>query len=261
MCDDTSPCDLSAVLGTKKDNLDDWSISLSESMHPHYRYRVVCSKWGKLWVIGSGFGLREAHALAAIFSEACAQARPREDSWTRPILRFERVSPPIRERAEVGDLAFAKHVTNHVYRPDGSLSSYTERQMIGFIDELDTKNRVTRLRGFSGTVIHDPEVSRSYSRDDVRVEEFIAHVQEELDGRSERERYDYLTSKHCLEETILRFACTEVAHVPIDLELAVQCIRTVSLPIGHQTPVVDTAQLRRQVDAVTTRSRTHLLAA
>ena len=261
MHNDPSPCDLSAVRGAEKDNLDDWSISLSESLHPHYRYRVVCSKWGKLWVIGSGFGLREARALAVIFSEACAQARPREDSWTRPILRFERVSPPIRERAEVGDLAFAKHVANHLYRPDGSLSSYTERQMIGFIDELDAKNRVTRLRGLSGMVIHDPEVSRSYSRDDIRIDELTAHVQEELDGRSERERYDYLTSEHRLKETIIRFARPEVADVPIDVELAAQCIRTVSLPIGHPTPVVDTAQLRRQVDAVTTRSRPHLLAA
>ena len=54
MHNDPSPCDLSAVRGAEKDNLDDWSISLSESLHPHYRYRVVCSKWGKLWVIGSG---------------------------------------------------------------------------------------------------------------------------------------------------------------------------------------------------------------
>lgn len=219
MCDDVSPCDLNAIPRPQKsDDFDRWSIEQAELQNPHFRYQIVCSKWGFLRVLGEGYRYGEARALARILMDACAAARPREDTWTRPIFLLERMYPLIRERCEVGDLAFVPHEANHRYSADG-ICTYTARQLLVTIESVAESGRVLRASSLSGLVFENPVITKSFAHVDIDIAGFGAHIRNEMVGRSAREVYDYLTSRTRLVETLYRFAMNEVERTPVNCEL------------------------------------------
>ncbi len=261
MCDDVSPCDLNAIPRPQKsDDFDRWSIEQAELQNPHFRYQIVCSKWGFLRVLGKGYRYGEARALARILMDACAAARPREDTWTRPIFLLERMYPLIRERCEVGDLAFVPHEANHRYSADG-ICTYTARQLLVTIESVAESGRVLRASSLSGLVFENPVITKSFAHVDIDIAGFGAHIRNEMAGRSAREVYDYLTSRTRLIETLYRFAMNEVKRTPINCELAVACMRSIGLPEGHQQPTIPEARIKQQVAAVLSSAEIQTLAA
>lgn len=251
MCDDASPCDLSAQ--QKPDRCDDferWSIQQAEAQNPHYRYQIVCSKWGFERVLGQGYRYGEARALAGVLMDACAHARPMEDSWTRPIFRLELMRPLIRARQHVGDLAFVRHESNHRYREDGTLSTFTSRELLVTIEEILPSGGVHRARSMSGILVENPTVIRSFIREDVDMERFTKHVDDTIAGCSEREAYDYLTCSARLTEIIFRYARNEIRRSTFDSEMAVECMRTIGLPRGHACPTIEKDCLEQQVTSI-----------
>lgn len=256
MCDETSPCDLRTVSrADKSDDFERWSIADSEARNPHYRYRIVCSKWGLLRILGQGYRYGEGRALAKLLMDFCAQARPREDTWTRPIFRLERISPLIRQRQDVGDLAFVQHESYHKYRvADGSLESYTSRELLVTIEAVSSTGKVQRVRALSGLVLDDPTVKKCFASDDIHMDSFTQHVLHELASRSPVAAYDYLTSSGRLTEAIYRFARNEIERTPFNSELAAECMRDVGLPKGHGRPNISANLLEQQVSSILTPS-------
>lgn len=253
MCDDASPCDLSALPRTDKmDDFDRWSVELAETKNSHYRYQIVCSKWGAGRVLGQGYRYGEARALSNLLMEACAQARPSEDTWTRPIFRPELMRPLIRSRQNVGDLAFVPHEANHAYRDDGSLASYTLRDILVTIEAVSGAGTIQRVRTHSGLVLDDPKVKQSFACDDIHMDRFTEHVMHELAGCSTVETYDYLTSFNRLTEAIYRFARNGIERTPFNTALAATCMREVGLPKGHDRPNISTKLLEQQVSTILT---------
>lgn len=94
MCDDASPCDLKAIpLADRTDDFDRWSIEQAERLHPHYRYKIVCSKWGFQRVLGQGYRYGVARALSGVLMDMCSHARrgqltKREKSYAKPRQAF-----------------------------------------------------------------------------------------------------------------------------------------------------------------------------
>ncbi len=251
MCDDTSPCDLSAQ--QKPDRSDDferWSIQYAEARNPHFRYQIVCSKWGFKRVLGQGYRYGEARALASCLMTTCAAARPREDSWTRPIFRLELMRPLIRARQHVGDLAFVRHESNHRYREDGTLSTFTSRELLVTIEETLPSGGVHRARSMSGILVENPTVIRSFVREDIDMERFTKHVDDTIAGRSEREAYDHLTSSSRLTETIFLYARNEIPRTAFDCDQAVECMRTIGLPRGHGRPTIEKDRLEQHIASI-----------
>lgn len=262
MCDETSPCDLRAVSrADKSDDFERWSIADAEARNPHYRYRIVCSKWGLLQILGQGYRYGEARALAKVLMEFCAEARPREDSWTRPIFRLERISPLIRQRQEVGDLAFVEHENYHRFRADGSLESYTLRKLLVTIEAVSDSGEVQRVRSLSGLVLENPTVKMSFASDDIDIERFTEHLSSKLADCSPLEAYEYLTSPSVLVEKMELFARNEIKRTPFDTRLAATCMRHVGLPEGHKPPNISVDLLDRQIAAILTPSFPQQLAA
>lgn len=251
MCDDASPCDLKAIpRADRTDDFDRWSIAQAERQHPHYRYQVVCSNWGLKRVLGQGYRYGEARALSGVLMDMCAHARPMEDSWTRPIFRLELMRPLIRARQHVGDLAFVRHESNHRYREDGTLSTFTSRELLVTIEEILASGGVHRARSMSGLVVENPTVTKSFASDDVDMPVFTKHVTEMLDGCSEREAYDYLTSAARLTEAIFLYARHVIPRTAFDCDQAVECIRTIGLPRGHACPTIEKDRLEQQVTSI-----------
>lgn len=248
MCDDTSPCDLRTISRSERsDEYERWSVTESEKQYPNFRYQMVCSKYDFKRILGQGYRYGEARALAKLLSNTCSKARPREDSWTLPLFMLERITPLIRERTEVGDLAFVKHEHFHKHRADGTLASYTERKLLVTIEAVSSDGKVQRVRSFSGLVLVDPVVTKTFASDDISIAQFIQHVQSRLADCSPFEAYSYLTSTSVLEDEMERFALNEIQRTPFDSQLAVACMRKVTLPKGHEEPQIAIDLLERQV--------------
>ncbi len=251
MCDDASPCDLKAIpRADRTDDFDRWSIEQAERLHPHYRYKIVCSKWGFQRVLGQGYRYGVARALSGVLMDMCAHARPMEDSWTRPIFRLELMRSLIRARQHVGDLAFVRHESNLRFREDGSLATFTSRELLVTIEEILPSGGVHRARSMSGLVVENPTVTKSFASDDVDMPVFTKHVTEMLDGCSEREAYDYLTSADHLTEAIFLYARHVIPRTAFDCDQAVECIRTIGLPRGHACPTIEKDRLEQQVTSI-----------
>ena len=250
--DSYSPCDLKALprSSSTAEDLEEWSISQHEQWTPHYRYRFVCCKWDYKAVLCEGYTWRQVRALERLFTDACQKARPTESSWTRPLFLAERITPPIRSRRTIGDIAFVQHDTNHKDYPDGS-SSWTSRRVVGVVEAVSDKGVVTRVRGFDGTLYENPTVKRSYCRDDILFEDFTAHLQAEMQKLADAARiYDFLSSDRRITEALYRYARAEVQQTAVDVDLAVRCIRTIELPGNRPCPDIEPSVLRHQVDAV-----------
>lgn len=250
MCDDASPCNINALpRPDRADEFERWSVEQAEGQHPHYRYQLVCSKWGFRRVLGQGYRYGEARALTSILKDVCSKARPSEDAWTLPHFGPELMQPQIRWRQEVGDLAFVYHESNHAYHGDGSCS-FTSREMLVMIEETTASGNVRRARSISGLLFDDPAIKKCYACDDVHTDLFTQHIRDELAGRSPVEAYDYLTASRRLVETIYRFARNEIERTPFNSALAATCIRHVGLPKGQECPTVSANQLHQQISAI-----------
>lgn len=173
-----------------------------------------------------------------------------EDSWTRPIFRLELMRPLIRARQHVGDLAFVRHESNHSFREDGSLATFTSRELLVTIEEILPSGAVRRARSMSGLVVENPTVTLSFASDDVDMPACTKHVTETIDDSSEREAYDYLTSTARLTETIFLYARNEIPRTAFDCDQAVECIRTIGLPRGHARPTIEKDRLEQQVASI-----------
>ena len=253
MKENLGTCDLRAIAVSRNqsDRMDEESIRESERLHPHYRYEIVCSKWNVQFVLGRGYRYGEARRLAQILTQVCDEARPREDSWTKPHFRMQRIVPAIRQRGIPGDVAFIEHDANFIYNRDGSLSSFTRRDLIGLVEACDDNGTVSRFRALNDEVSEFPKVVRSYSRDDIHIESFIAEITRDLASKDRLETYNYLTSVgHNLWEQMLRHAREEIERTPLDVEKAAHYIRTWHLPTGHERPRVDIDSLWARIDPV-----------
>lgn len=251
MCDDISPCDLRTVSRTdRSDSFERWSVAQSEARHPHYWYRIVCSKHGFVRNLGQGYRYGEARELAKLLTNTCSQARPREDSWTLALFLPERISPLIRDRQDVGDLAFVVHENNHTNRADGTLACYTSRQLLVTIEAVSGFGKIERVRSLSGLVLDNPTVIRCFAKDDLKMQQFNQHVYGKLADCTPHQAYDYLTSPSVLEETMELFAVNEIVRTPFNTKLAAVCMRKVGLPEGHRPPEIAVGHLEQQVTSI-----------
>ena len=158
--------------------------------------------------------------------------------------------PLIRARQHVGDLAFVRHESNHRYREDGTLSTFTSRELLVTIEEILPSGGVHRARSMSGILVENPTVIRSFVREDVDMERFTKHVDDTIAGRPEREAYDYLTSSTRLTELIFLYARNEILRTALDCDQAVECIRTIGLPRGHACPTIEKDRLEQHIASI-----------
>ena len=244
--DTSSCCDLRAI--TDVDGaIDQWSIEQHEARHPHYRYEIVCVKLGFTSSLGQGFSYREARYIVSTLNRACQTARPKEDTWTRPLFLLQRITPTIGQGGSIGDVVFVQHESNFRYQANGSVSTFTRRDLLGLIASVSPSGQVHRVQPIEGEVMEEPKVACTYAAADVLMDAFLADIQTFLADRSPSQRYDFLTSRARIEELMVRHARRSVTPKPIDVGLAAHLIQTLELPLGHAIPTMDIAELQRQV--------------
>lgn len=244
--DSSSCCDLRACRDDDGD-MDQWSIGQHEARHPHYRYEIVCAKLGFASSLGQGFSYREARYIARVLNRACQNARPNEDTWTRPLFLLQRITPTIGRGGSVGDIVFVRHESHFRYHSDRSVSTFTQRDLVGLIASVSPSGQVHRVQPLEGEVIEKPKVACTYAAADVLMDAFLADIQTFLADRSPTQRYDFLTSRARIEELMVRHARRSVTPKPIDVGLAAHLIQTLELPLGHAIPTIDIAELKREV--------------